>query len=72
LLLKDPRVNPAARNNMAVITASLKNNTGILGLLLADPSVNPSAMNNAALLKAVSHNNHKIVRMLLKYGSFIF
>jgi hypothetical protein len=63
LLLSDPRVDPSARNNQAIINAK---NTSIIRLLLNDKKVDPSAQNNKALINAVKTKNKYAAKFLLK------
>ena len=46
LLLADPRVDPAARNNDAIREASINGHLEVVRLLLNDPRVDPSVDNN--------------------------
>jgi ankyrin repeat protein len=72
LLLKNPRVNPAAEYNLPICIASSYGNPEIVRLLLNDPRVNTSDVNNVALLNAVLSGDLDIVRMLFEYGKLIF
>jgi ankyrin repeat protein len=72
LLLKNPRVNPAARYNLPIRIASSYGDPEIVRLLLNDPRVNPSDANNVALLNAVISGDLDIVRMLFEYGNLLF
>jgi ankyrin repeat protein len=65
LLLPGHKVNPAARDNNAIILASIKGHTKIVKLMLADHRVNPAAHNNRAI-KIASENGHtEVVNLLL-------
>jgi hypothetical protein len=67
VLLKDPRVNPSARNNTAIITASRWELLDMMELLMSDPRVNPAARANKALrgsMKANYQRSYEVAKML--------
>ena len=65
LLLADPRVDPADRNNYAIHFASERGHVEVVRLLLNDSRVNPATSNNRAI-KWASNNGHlEVVRLLL-------
>ncbi len=65
-LLKDPRVDPSARNNDAVVVAVYKGNEEIVELLLQDPRVDPAANDSASIIMAALHGGADIVKLLLR------
>lgn len=65
LLLEDPRVNPAAKNNDAIRDACYYGHTDIVKLLLEDKRVDSSALNNYAFRWASQNGHTDIVKLLL-------
>ena len=63
--LADPRVNPAAYNNLAIRWAAVGGHDEVVALLLADPRVDPSAEENQAIRDAAYWRYAKVVALLL-------
>lgn len=61
------RVNPAARNNIAIISACKSNRMRVISELLAQPQVDPSDQDNDAIISAYRSGNKKIVSLLYKH-----
>lgn len=66
LLLLDPRVDPSANQNAAIIDACIKGTLAIVQILLADSRVNPSDQENLAIRMASYKGYTEIVKCLLK------
>lgn len=66
LLLKDKRVDPTIKNNMAIRWSAEKGHTKIVKLLLNDPRIDPSDRNNYALEMATLNGHLGVVKLLLK------
>ena len=64
-LLADPRVDPSAENNSAIISACVNGHTKIVELLLHDPRVDPSANDNCPITWASKEGHTEIVNLLL-------
>jgi hypothetical protein len=64
-LLADPRVNPAAHDNNAILVASEKGCDSVVKLLLADPRVNPTANDDEAIRMASQEGHDLVVKLLL-------
>lgn len=64
-LLDEDRVDPAQRDNYAIIHASYHGCAEIVRLLLLDNRVDPAARNNIALELAAGENHWSIVGMLI-------
>ena len=58
-------MDPAARDNQAIINAAKCRNVGIFKLLLADSRVDPSDQNNLAIINAAKTGNIEIVKLLV-------
>lgn len=71
LLLADPRVDPCARNNQAIVSASASGFADVVKLLLEDGRVHPSVRGNAPLLSASLRGHVAIVRLLLAHDRFV-
>lgn len=65
LLLKDGRLNPGWKSNMAIWKAANNGDTAIVELLLADPRVDPSDHDNMAIIAALICGHIDIVKLLL-------
>lgn len=65
-LLQDPKINPEADSNFAIIMAVEYNNVGVVECLLQDSRVNPCARNNTALSRAVAKNAVDVVALFLQ------
>ena len=63
-VLTDPRVDPSAKNNIAIIWASTNGHLAIVQFLLADARVDPCVRNNEALNFAIKYGRLKIVKVL--------
>ncbi|KAL0477331.1 hypothetical protein AKO1_005777, partial [Acrasis kona] len=63
--MKRPNVDPSARNNGAIMAASLRGNVECARLLLRDERVDADARTRALEL-AISHNHYQLVELLLK------
>ena len=63
--MSDPRVDPSAENNFAILIASIKGHLNILKLLLKDPRVDPTVNNNEIIRSAIKQGNFDIVILLL-------
>ena len=63
-LLKEPNVDPTARNQ-AIIMASAHGHVDLVRLLLKDPRVDPAALRNLAISRASSSARVEVVRVLL-------
>lgn len=61
----DPRVNPAANDNIAIRVASTWGKTNVVKVLLEDPRVDPAAKNNDAIESARRSGRVETVRLLL-------
>lgn len=66
ILLRDPRVNPAAYDNLAIQLAAQDGNYSVVTLLLQDPRVNPAARGNYAIQVAELNGHTSIVKLLLQ------
>lgn len=66
VVLKHPRAQPAARNNLAIRTAAAMHNTPLVKLLLASPQVAPSAGGQLPLTHACFVGDKGLVAALLK------
>lgn len=66
LLRSDPRVDPSAQNNLAVVLVSLNGSTETLRVLLQDARVDPSASNNLPLRTACEKGHIEIVKLLMQ------
>ena len=66
LLLKDPRVNPAAIQNLAIRSASRNGHLAVVDRLLREPRVDPAAMGNYAFLWACECGHLPVVNRLLE------
>jgi ankyrin repeat protein len=66
LLLQDPRVDPSARNNVAIRFAAANGHLEVMPLLLQDHRVDPSARYNEAIREAARKGHLEIVRLLLQ------
>jgi len=66
LLRNDPRIDPSAKNNLAVGLVSLSGSIPTLEVLLKDPRVDPSASNNFPLRAACEKGHIEIVKLLLR------
>jgi ankyrin repeat protein len=66
LLLADPRVDPAADDNCAILDASSSGYEGVVKQLLTDPRVEPAARGNKAIRCASSCGHVSVVKLLLK------
>jgi hypothetical protein len=64
-LLRDPRINPAMCNNIAIKCAAITGRYGIITLLLADPRVDPTVENNFPFTRAARAGHANIVTLLL-------
>ena len=65
-LLADPRVDPSARDNTAIIEVCARGHLEVVERLLADPRVNPSDVNNYALKSACANGHLAVVKRLLE------
>ena len=65
-LLEDPRVDPSAYNNYAIVFASDNGHLEVVKLLLKDPRVDPSAKDNYSIELASENGHHEVVKLLLK------
>lgn len=65
-LLQNPRVDPAAYDNAALIRAASSGHTEIVNRLLQDDRVNPAAVDNAPLRWAAYRGHTEIVNRLLQ------
>ena len=63
--LNDDRVDPAARDNLAIISACENGHDLVVKMLLKTKLVNPSAQNNKCLQVACANNHEGVVRALL-------
>jgi hypothetical protein len=70
-LLADPRVDPAAVDNIAIRHASLFGRESVVKLLLADPMVDPSMGHPTALVGASGQGHIDIVQMLLEHPKVV-
>lgn len=74
LLLKNPRTDPSAKDNVALRTAIGLGNIEIVELLLTDPRIDPSADNNFAMEVARRYRQQYIIDILFEdyrvYSSF--
>lgn len=67
MLLKNPKVDPSAQDNKAIINACFscegcnKTNLGIIKLLLDDPRVDPSTQDNRAIVEASDYDTIKLL-----------
>jgi ankyrin repeat protein len=66
LLLQDERVDPSARNNVAIRSASQKGHLAVVERLLQDERVDPSIIANAAIRFASMHGHLAVVERLLQ------
>ena len=67
-LLTDGRVNPAAMDNDAIISAAESGFTPVVQLLLADGRADPAARNNDAIIGAAVRGHTQVVQLLLADG----
>ena len=72
LLLRDRRVDPAARNNKALVEAAKNGHIDAVSflLLLSEneyPRIDPAARNNKALVEAVKNKRYEVVGLLLAH-----
>jgi Ankyrin repeats (3 copies) len=65
LLLKDPRVDPTAKNHMALFKACENGHTDVVKLLVADRRINPSIQENVAARAAKWKRYSEIVNIFL-------
>lgn len=66
LLLADPRVDPSANQNAALVNAVLNDNADAVGMLLADARVDPRCVSGPTLLvRAASADHSAVLRLLL-------
>ena len=65
LLLANDKVDPSAKNNWAIKSASQNGHLEIVKLLLANDKVDPSADNNYAIRFASKNGHYEIVNLLL-------
>lgn len=65
LLLADPRVDPAVKDNFAFIQACKQGHVEVAKLLLQDPRVDPTDNYNRALQMSVAYNHLDVVELLL-------
>jgi hypothetical protein len=63
LLLTDPRVDPAAKNNRAIRNVCSNGHAGVVKLLLAHPGI---VVTKAALMAADEGDHEDIVRMIFE------
>ena len=66
VLLKDKRVDPAARNNHAIAWAAENGHYDVVKFLMADKRVNPSDDNNYAIRKATQNGHYDIFKLLME------
>lgn len=70
VLLEDPQVDPAYKNNKAIIRAILspieRHDYGTIILLLTDERVDPSDRNNEAIIIASRRGDIEVIRLLLQ------
>lgn len=66
-LLKDNRIDPAARDNAAIKEACRKGYTEVIRELLKDERVDPSAEHNLSLVYAYRQNHGEILQLLLNH-----
>jgi hypothetical protein len=64
LIYIDPRVDPSAKDSIALFWASRNGYKDIVQLLLQDERVDPSARNNMAIQMAREREYHEIVDLL--------
>jgi ankyrin repeat protein len=68
LLLADPRVDPAARGNHAILRSSKNGRADVVRLLLADGRADPAAHYNYAIHLSSKNGHTEVVRLLLADG----
>lgn len=66
LLLKNPRVDPSANDNLAIHVASQNGHSEVVELLLQDPRVDPAARDNFAIRVASQYGHYEVVKLLLQ------
>jgi hypothetical protein len=64
-LLADPRVDPAAAESAAILSAAERGHLAVVERLLADPRVDPAAVGNAAIRGAAACGHADVVERLL-------
>lgn len=65
LILEDGRLDPAHRQNQALVNACLLDDREVAALLLADPRVNPIDQNRLALFRACEGKRTRTLKLLL-------
>lgn len=65
LLLNDPRVDPAAGDNIAIQKAASSGHVQVVDLLLNDPRVDPAAEDDYAIQRAAAKGHVEVVKLLL-------
>ncbi|KAJ3082092.1 hypothetical protein HDU99_003666 [Rhizoclosmatium hyalinum] len=68
LLLQDPRVDPSACDNEAILSCAFNHaqSTVLLDVLLSDHRIDPKALDNLLIRTAASQKNHGLVCRLLQ------
>ena len=65
-MLQDARVDPAARNNLAIRWASRHGRVAVVDRLLKDLRVDPAAQDNYSIIKASINGHIEVVERLLQ------
>lgn len=65
-LLTNPDINPAYKDNQAIISASKNGHINVVRLLMNDPRVDPSANDNEAIKASIETGHIDMIELLSK------